>query len=130
VLVLTVHDDDDIVLGAVREGADGYVLKDATREELLGAVRKVASGGQYFDPVVVRALLRGESKAEAAEVLSEREHEVLRLLASGFTNREIAEQLFLSTDTIKTHLNNIYRKLGVSDRAHAVAVALRQGLLK
>jgi DNA-binding NarL/FixJ family response regulator len=129
VLVLTVHDDTDIVVQAVRGGARGYVLKDASQSELLGAIRRVAAGETYFDSVVVEALLQSEER-EKEDLLRERELEVLRLLASGFTNKEIAEQLFLSPDTVKTHLSNAYRKLGVSDRAHAVAVALRKGLFE
>lgn len=130
VLVLTVHDDSEIVVEAVRGGADGYVLKDASQEKLLGAIKSVAAGEKFFDSVVVQALLETDRHTEEEDLLSERELEVLRFLASGFTNKEIAQQLFLSTDTVKTHLSNIYRKLGVSDRAHAVAVALRRGLLE
>lgn len=129
VLVLTVHDDTDIVVQAVRGGAQGYVLKDASQEELLGAIRRVAAGQTYFDSVVVHALLQSDERTKE-DALSDREVEVLRLLASGFTNKEIAGQLFLSPDTVKTHLSNAYRKLGVSDRAHAVAVALRKGLFE
>jgi DNA-binding NarL/FixJ family response regulator len=131
ILVLTVHDDDDIVLGAVRGGADGYVLKHASRAELLSAIVRVAGGGQYFDDVVVRAFLEGDEKRrEAVQPLTLREVEILRLVANGCTNKEIASQVFLSADTVKSHLENVYRKLGVSDRAHAVAVALRKGLLQ
>ena len=129
VLILTVHDDDDIVLGAVRGGADGYVLKTATREELLAAIRKVAAGGRAFDEVVVGALVRGDRRPRPMAILTEREVGVLRLVAEGHTNKEIAARLFVSPDTINGHLDNIYRKLGVSDRAHAVAVALRSGLV-
>src|SRR5664280_616901 len=129
VLILTVHDDDDIVLGAVRGGADGYVLKTATREELLAAIRKVAAGGRAFDEVVVGALIRGDRRPRPMATLTEREVGVLRLVAEGHTNKEIAARLFVSPDTINGHLDNIYRKLGVSDRAHAVAVALRSGLV-
>jgi DNA-binding NarL/FixJ family response regulator len=128
VLVLTVHDDTDIVVRAVRGGAQGYVLKDASQEELLGAIERVAAGGTYFDSIVVKALLQSSREPEEDRP-SDRELEVLRLMASGFTNKEIAEQLFVSAETVKTHLSSAYRKLGVSDRAHAVAVALRRGLL-
>ena len=129
VVVLTIHDDDDIVLGAVRGGAQGYVLKNATRDELLAAVRKVAAGGQSFDEVVVRALLRGDQREVLCSLLTARELEILRLVAGGKTNKEIAAQLFISSDTVKGHLETSYRKLGVSDRAHAVAVAIRNGLV-
>ena len=129
VVVLTIHDDDDIVLGAVRGGAQGYVLKNATRDELLAAVRKVAAGGQSFDEVVVRALLRGDQREVLCSLLTARELEILRLVAGGKTNKEIAAQLFISSDTVKGHLETTYRKLGVSDRAHAVAVAIRNGLV-
>jgi DNA-binding NarL/FixJ family response regulator len=129
VVVLTVHDDDDIVLGAVRGGAQGYVLKNATRDELIAAVRRVAAGGQAFDEVVVRALLRGDQRDVLCSLLTARELDILRLVAGGQTNKEIATALFISADTVKGHLETIYRKLGVSDRAHAVAVAIRNGLV-
>jgi len=129
VLVLTVHDDDAIVLDAVRAGADGYVLKTATREELLAAIRKVAAGGKSFDAVVVAALMRSAAGAEPTATLTKRELDVLRLVAEGLTNKEIGARLFVSADTINGHLDSVYHKLGVSDRAHAVAVALRRGLV-
>jgi DNA-binding NarL/FixJ family response regulator len=129
VIVLTVHDDDELVLNAVRGGAQGYVLKSASREELVGAIRHVAAGGQRFDEVVVRALLAEQSRELESAVLSPRELEVLRLVAAGFSNKEVAAHLYLSVATVKTHLDDVYRKLGVSDRAHAVAVALRAGFL-
>jgi DNA-binding NarL/FixJ family response regulator len=129
VVVLTVHDDDDVVLSAVRGGAQGYVLKNASRDELLSAVRRVAAGGQYFHEVVVRALLRGTQREMLSSVLTARELDILRLVATGHTNKEIAAHLYISAETVKGHLEAIFRKLGVSDRAHAVAVAIRNGLV-
>jgi len=130
VIVLTVHDDDELVLNAVRGGAQGYVLKSASREDLVAAIRHVAGGGQRFDEVVVRALLAEQGRVEEESLLTERELDVLRLVAAGFSNKEIAGHLYIGLTTVKTHLDDVYRKLGVSDRAHAVAVALRRGILE
>lgn len=129
ILILTVHDEEDMVIKAVRGGAQGYVLKQCSRSELEGAIRTVAAGGQHFDPVVVRALLHQGDAGGQDELLSERELEILELVSRGLTNRMIAEQVYLSIDTIKGHLNDAYRKLGVDNRAHAAAMALRKGLL-
>lgn len=127
ILVLTVHDDDEMATKAVRAGAHGYVLKSTSSQELVAAIRRVAAGGNYYDPVVVRGFVReGQS---ASEQLTERETDVLRFAADGLTNREIAGRLFVSVDTVKSQLESVYRKLGVSDRTHAVAVALRRNLL-
>ena len=130
ILVLTAHDDQDMVLEAVRAGAHGYILKSASRNELIGAIRRVASGDRYYDAVVVKAFLRGDQRKRDEGLLTSRELEILRMAADGLTNRAIGERLYLSVGTVKTHLDNIYRKLEVSDRAHAVAVALRRGLLE
>jgi DNA-binding NarL/FixJ family response regulator len=130
VVVLSVVDEPELVLRAVRGGAQGYVLKSASRSELVAAIRRVAAGGQSFDEVVVRAFLTEKEKAASAELLTERETEILRLIATGCRNQSIAEQLYMSVSTVKGHLDDAYRKLGVSDRAHAVAVALRLGLLE
>jgi two-component system, NarL family, response regulator len=130
ILILTVHDEEEMVIKAVRGGAQGYVLKQCSRSELEGAIRTVANGRQHFDPVVVRALLNEGAEGGQEDVLTARELEILDLVSRGLTNRAIAEQLYLSIDTIKSHLNDTYRKLGVDDRAHAVAVALRKGLLQ
>lgn len=129
VIVLTVHDDDDLVLRAVRGGADGYVLKHVSQEELAAAIKRVAAGGRSFDDVVVSAFLKERQIEEERSRLSAREVEVLQLVADGFSNKEIAQHLFLGLATVKTHLNEVYRKLEVSDRAHAVAVALRSGII-
>jgi DNA-binding NarL/FixJ family response regulator len=129
VLVLTVHDDDDFVIGAARLGARGYVLKHTSHEELALAIRRVADGGLYFGPEVSGALVNLDRRLQEQALLTERELDVLRLLASGLANREIGERLFLSPETVKTHLGNIYRKLGVEGRTQAAIVALRNKLL-
>lgn len=129
VVVLTMHDDDETVLRAVRGGAKGYVLKHASQEELAAAIRHVAAGGTRFDEVVVSAFLKESQREAERSLLSARDIEILRLVAGGCSNKEVARRLYLSVGTIKTHLDEIYRALGVSDRAHAVAVAMRKGLL-
>ena len=130
VLVLTVHDDDDFVIGAARLGARGYVLKHTSHEELALAIRRIAGGELYFGPEVSGALVNLDRRLQEQALLTERERDVLRLLVAGLTNREIGERLYLSTDTVKTHLGNIYRKLGVEGRTQAVVVALQKKLLE
>jgi DNA-binding NarL/FixJ family response regulator len=129
-LILTVHDDDDLIISAARNGASGYMLKHTSHQELAAAIRSVASGGHYFGPDVVGALIHGDRRAQHEALLTNREKEILRLLAAGLANREIGERLFLSSDTVKTHLGNIYRKLGVDTRTQAVVLALREKLLE
>jgi len=130
IVVLTVHDEEELVLDAVKAGASGYVLKDAPADELVRAIERVAAGGRHFDEVVVKAFLHERQRANDLDLLTARELEILRMVAAGATNREVGEHMFLSVDTVKSHLETIYRKLGVSDRAHAVAVAMRKGLLE
>lgn len=129
IIVLTVHDDEEIVVRAVKAGARGYVLKHASAAQLVSVIRHVAAGGEHFDEVVVKALLHDGQRREA-RLLTDHEIDVLRLVAEGATNREVGSRLYISPDTVKTHLEVIYRKLEVSDRAHAVAVAMRRGLLE
>jgi DNA-binding NarL/FixJ family response regulator len=128
VLVLTTYDTDAYVLPAIAAGATGYLLKDAPRDELLRAVRAAADGEAVLSPTVA-ARLMSQVRTPEAEVLSKRELDVLRLVAAGTTNRETGAKLFISEATVKTHLLNIYAKLGVSDRAAAVATAYDRGLL-
>lgn len=130
IIVLTVHDDDEIVLRAVKSGASGYVLKNASADELIRAIRYVAAGGRHFDEVVVKAFLSDEQRVKDRQLLTSHEREILRMVAAGATNRQVAQHLFISVDTVKSHLEAIYRTLEVSDRAHAVAVAMRKGLLE
>ncbi len=128
VLVLTTYDADTDVLPAIEAGATGYLLKDAPRSELYRAVRAAARGEAVLSPPVATRVLRAARSDEPA--LSAREVEILELVARGTTNREAAERLFISEATVKTHLIHIYAKLGVPDRASAVAAAYDRGLLK
>ncbi|ROS38201.1 response regulator [Amycolatopsis thermoflava] len=129
VLVLTTYDTDSDVLPAIEAGATGYLLKDAPREELFRAVRAAARGEAVLSPAVATRLM-GQVRAPAREELSQREIEVLTLVARGGTNKDAAAKLFISEATVKTHLLHAYAKLGVKDRAAAVALALRRGLIE
>ncbi|MBR7837867.1 response regulator transcription factor [Actinospica durhamensis] len=131
VLVLTTFDGDADVLPAVEAGATGYLLKDAPRDELVRAVHAAHRGQAVLAPSVAQKLLgRVRTPAGPAEQrLTERELKVLTLVASGSTNREAAKTLFISEATVKTHLLHLYAKLGVRDRAAAVAEAYKRGLL-
>ena len=134
VVMLTAYDDRHFVVEAVRAGARGYVLKSKDAEHLLKAVRLVQEGHMVIDPELVIALADELSAAgdrdRSAETLTEREIEVLQLLAFGYTNRDIAKRLFISPDTVKTHLEHIYQKLGTNDRTAAVAEAFRRRLVE
>jgi DNA-binding NarL/FixJ family response regulator len=128
VLVLTTFDRDSDVLPAIEAGATGYLLKDAPRDELLRAVRSAAAGETVLSPTVASRLL-DQVRQPPKETVSQRELEVLQLVSAGATNREVAERLFISEATVKTHLLHIYAKLGVNDRAAAVGAAFERGLL-
>ena len=128
ILVLTTYDSDSYVLPAIEAGATGYLLKDAPRAELLRAVRAAANREAVLSPAVA-ARLMNRVRVPAPGLLSPREHEVLKWVAAGATNREVAARLLISEATVKTHLLNVYGKLGVGDRAAAVAEAYNRGLL-
>ncbi|GIH79124.1 response regulator [Planobispora longispora] len=127
VLVLTTYDTDRDVMPAIEAGATGYLLKDTGRDELVRAVRTAARGEAVLSPSVATRLL-GQVRTPA-DPLSARELEILHLIADGATNREVAARLFISEATVKSHVLHIYTKLGVNDRAAAVATAFRRGLL-
>ncbi|MYZ36808.1 MULTISPECIES: response regulator transcription factor [unclassified Streptomyces] len=131
ILVLTTYDTDSDTLPAIEAGATGYLLKDAPREELFTAVRAAADGRTVLSPAVASRLVSRVRTSAAAgrEPLSAREREVLELVARGTSNKEIAVELFISEATVKTHLTHLYAKLGVKDRAAAVAVAYDRGIL-
>ncbi|MEU3163693.1 response regulator transcription factor [Streptosporangium sp. NPDC006930] len=129
VLVLTTFDDDADVLPAIEQGATGYLLKDTPRAELRDAVRAAARGETVLSPSVA-GVLAHRVRTPKQRVLSRREIEVLGLITRGATNREVAAKLFITEATVKTHLLHIFAKLGVNDRAAAVAAAYETGLLK
>ena len=133
VLVLSMQDDPHYVREAFEAGASGYVLKEAADIEVVGAVRAVASGERYLHPALGAQLVAAESeerKRAESDPLSDREREVLKLLALGQTNQEIAAMLFISVRTAETHRAHIMQKLQLSNRAELVRYALAQGLLK
>ncbi|MFE7134339.1 response regulator [Streptomyces sp. NPDC057638] len=128
VLVLTTWDTDTDTLPAIEAGATGYLLKDTPREELFAGVRAAAEGRTVLSPAVASRLVSAV-RSPGVEPPSAREREVLALVARGTSNREIARELFISEATVKTHLTHLYAKLGVSDRAAAVARAYERGIL-
>ncbi|GAB1639807.1 response regulator [Krasilnikovia sp. MM14-A1259] len=128
VLVLTTYDTDSDVLPAIEAGATGYLLKDARQEDLFRAVEAAAQGQAVLSPTVATRLM-GQMRQPASDPPSQRELEILRLLAQGKSNREAAKLLFISEATVKTHLLHLYAKLGVSDRAAAVATGFSRGYL-
>jgi DNA-binding NarL/FixJ family response regulator len=134
VIMLTAYDDRQFVVEAVRSGARGYVLKARDAEHLIQTVRLVAGGNMVIDPQLVVALAEELSQAKErdrrAVTLTAREIEVRPLRAFGLTNRVIAERLYISPDTVKTHLEHIFEKVGASDRTAAVAEALRRRLIE
>jgi DNA-binding NarL/FixJ family response regulator len=136
VLMLTTFDDDDVLWSALDAGAAGFVLKDAAAEDLIAAARAVANGAAWLDPKVAPRVLTAfrataPRRAEAARIptLTDREHEVLRHMARGATNAEIASALFVSEPTVKTHVGAIFAKLGVRDRAAAIVFAYDHGIV-
>lgn len=129
VLVLTTFDSESDVLPAIEAGATGYLLKDAPTDELLRAVRAAHRGEAVLAPSVASHLM-GQVRGPVGHALSDRELQVLQLVADGASNREAAKRLFISEASIKTHLQHIYDKLGVRDRAAAVGEAYRRGLFR
>jgi DNA-binding NarL/FixJ family response regulator len=134
VLVLTTYDADEWVFDAIRAGASGYVLKDTPRTRLIEAIRETAEGRTPVDPAVAGKLFAHVKQPTAAadttlaSLLNEREREVLRLLAKGLSNSEIAARIYLSEGTVKNYISSILEKLGVGDRTQAAILAIRHGL--
>jgi DNA-binding NarL/FixJ family response regulator len=137
VLVLTTFGEDEVLWGAIEAGAAGFVLKDSTAEDLIAAVRAVAGGGAWFDPAVAPRLLDryrlvvapAARDSARLDLLTDREHDVLRLMARGATNAEIAASLIVAEATVKSHVGAIFMKLGVRDRAAAIVFAYDHGVV-
>jgi DNA-binding NarL/FixJ family response regulator len=134
VIVFTAFDTDERIVSAVRAGAQGYLLKGAPRDELFKAIRVVSEGGSLLQPVVASKLLQHMSqqtteRETSADSLTEREMEVLKLLAQGKTNKEIAAALVISERTVKFHVGSILSKLGAGNRTEAVTIAAQRGLV-
>jgi DNA-binding NarL/FixJ family response regulator len=137
VLILTTFDEDELLWGAIEAGAAGFVLKDTTAGELIAGVRAVAGGGAWFDRAVAPRVLAGyrslvapaRRMAQRLDELTDREHDVLRLLSRGATNAEIAATLHVGEATVKTHIGSIFTKLGVRDRAAAIVYAYDHGVV-
>jgi DNA-binding NarL/FixJ family response regulator len=127
ILVLTTYDGDENIFQSLENGAQGYLLKDCATSELLAAIRKVYSGGTH---VSERGAARLADRAMGGPQLSRREIEVLNLIASGKSNKEIGAALFISEGTVKTHVLSIHEKLGVGDRTEAVVTAIKRGILR
>ncbi len=135
-ILLTTFDDDAVAFAAIRLGARGFLLKDVSLEQLTGAIRTVVAGGTLHSPAVTERVLRGINRvapafeaSEHPEALSKREREVLRLMATGSSNKEIAAVLGAAEGTIKNHASSIFSKLGVRDRTRAVLKALELGII-
>ena len=132
IIVLTTFDTDEYIFDAVEAGAKGYLLKDASREELSSAVRAVQRGESQIEPGVAARLISRfqELSRQGPDTLSDREVEVLQLIARGSANRQIAEQLMISESTVKTHVANIFSKMNVRHRTQAVTQGLQRGIIK
>jgi len=136
-ITLTVYDDEQLAKQAIKAGAIGYVIKDAAKDELVKAVRAAAKGESLISTSVARKLIeeitepsgRKKKKEEGLEELSQREVDVIKLMTRGYNNRQIADILFISEHTVKVHIRNIFRKIGVVDRTNAVLWALERGVV-
>ncbi|WP_019182214.1 response regulator [Microbacterium yannicii] len=129
VLILTTYESDDQILAAIEAGASGYLLKAAPQAEIVAGIRSVAAGQSALSPQVAVRLVERMRRPEALALLTVRETEVLRLVASGHSNKQIAVSLGIGESTVKTHLLKVFDKLGVADRTRAVTLAMERGLL-
>lgn len=135
ILILTTYDDDEWIFDAIRAGANGYLLKDTPPKELMEAIKGTLDGKTYIDPGIGAKIFtqvnvqKRQEKSLSTFSLSDRESEVLSLLAQGLTNADIAQQLFLTEGTVRNYTSDIFKKIGVSDRTQAAIIAIRYGLV-
>ena len=129
ILMLTTFDDSALFMQSLQAGANGFLLKDVSLEKLVNAVEVIADGGFVAEPVVMKQLNKGLNDTPIIEDLTEKEQQILKLIAGGFSNKEIANSLFLAEGTVKNHVSNILSKLNTRDRTRAVLIVLNQGLV-
>jgi len=129
ILMLTTFDDSELFMQSLQAGANGFLLKDVSLDKLVNAVKTLAEGGFVAEPVVIKQLNKGFKDVVAVDDLTEKEQQILKLVAGGFSNKEIAKSIFLAEGTVKNHVSNILSKLNTRDRTRAVLIALNQGLV-
>ncbi len=129
VLMLTTFDDNELFMQSLQAGANGFLLKDVSLTKLVNAIKTLAKGGFIAEPVVMKQYDQGLSSALPLEALSNKESQILKLLAGGFSNKEIASSIFLAEGTVKNHVSSILAKLNTRDRTRAVLIAIHQGLI-
>lgn len=129
ILMLTTFDDSELFMQSLQAGANGFLLKDVSLDKLVNAVKTLADGGFVAEPVVMKQLNQGLIDSPVIEELTEKEQQILKLIAGGLSNKEIASSIFLAQGTVKNHVSNILAKLNTRDRTRAVLIALNQGLV-
>lgn len=129
VIILSMHNEAGMIKSLMALGAHGYLLKSCTQDELIGAIRKVASGQSYFSTEVTLSLLNPAQSSQPNELLTERETEIIKLIAEGFSNKEIGLKLFISHRTVDTHRTNLMKKLDVSNIAGLISYAIKNGVV-
>ena len=129
ILMLTTFDDSELFMQSLQAGANGFLLKDVSLEKLVNAVKTLADGGFVAEPVVMKQLNQGLNDAPMIDNLTEKEQQILKLVAGGFSNKEIARSIFLAEGTVKNHVSTILSKLNTRDRTRSVLIALNQGLI-
>jgi DNA-binding NarL/FixJ family response regulator len=136
IIMLTIYDDPELVTSAIHEGANGYLMKNVTRNKIMRCINHVIQDGAFLDPFVTSSVLdhiknnKPHSKKEDVPLLTKRELEVLEKIVSGLIDKEIADKLHISEHTVRSHIKNIYRKMGVSTRAQAAVKAISKGIIQ